>query len=407
MEKVPEERYEGWMFSPAPALTHEGRFSVFEYQLHKALLEQWLRSMYPGSGTRPTKPRDPSPRRSNRAIAAGKKDGGISVPIDGPNDEEPAASAAGPVSNTPAPATDGESGYSQDVPGSEASDKGVASVSAPGEAEVSSAPTPPQADREPNPSQGDAQPVGSQVDPAAPQAPSGAGSAAFPVPSPPAEEIGTPGPQHTAEPPLAASGPAEPVSGDPLTPSGPVPVEDEAGDGEEVPDWALSPRRRAERERAREAARPKPPALVEHGPMEWHQAWRDIAPPDLVVVLARQHLSELSDGVLLEYLAAVEKATAWLQSLRVLGLGEFAGRRTEPGSPLMGAEGYEQGTVKELSAHLHQSRGTLAPQLADAVQLCGHFPATVAAMGEGRVDLGRASAIVRGSRDLPAAVLPE
>ncbi|WP_262106698.1 HNH endonuclease signature motif containing protein [Arthrobacter sp. Marseille-P9274] len=141
--------------------------------------------------------------------------------------------------------------------------------------------------------------------------------------------------------------------------------------------------------------------------MEWFQAWRDIAPPDLVVVLARQDLSGLSDGVLLEYLAAVEKATAWLQSLRVVGLGEFAGRRTEPGSPLMGPEGYEQGTVKELSAHLHQSRNTLAPQLADAVQLCGHFPGTVAAMGEGRVDLGRASAIVRGSRDLPAAVLAE
>ncbi|WP_429596272.1 DUF222 domain-containing protein [Arthrobacter crystallopoietes] len=141
--------------------------------------------------------------------------------------------------------------------------------------------------------------------------------------------------------------------------------------------------------------------------MEWFQAWRDIAPLDLAVILARQDLSGLSDGVLLEYLAAVEKATAWLQSLRVVGLAEFAGRRTEPGSPLMGPEGYEQGTVKELSAHLHQSRGTLAPQLADAVQLCGHFPGTVAAMGEGRVDLGRASAIVRGSRDLPAAVLGE
>ncbi|MGF9663944.1 DUF222 domain-containing protein, partial [Arthrobacter crystallopoietes] len=205
----------------------------------------------------------------------------------------------------------------------------------------------------------------------------------------------------------AKSGEAEPVFADPLTASEPVPAADEAEDGEEVPDWALSPRRRVERERAREAARPKPPALVEHGPVEWFQAWRDIAPLDLAVILARQDPAGLADGVLLEYLAAVEKATAWLQSLRVVGLGEFAGRRTEPGSPLMGPEGYEQGTVKELCAHLHQSRGTLAPQLAVAVQLCGHFPGTVAAMGEGRVDLGRASAIVRGSRDLPAAVLGE
>ncbi|WP_336713933.1 HNH endonuclease signature motif containing protein [Arthrobacter sp. USHLN218] len=169
----------------------------------------------------------------------------------------------------------------------------------------------------------------------------------------------------------------------------------------------MSPAQRAKREQAREAAKPKPPALVEHGPVEWFQAWRDITPADLAVVLARQDLAGLADGVLLEYLAAVEKVTASWHAQRVRGLGEFASRRTEPGSPLMGAEGHDRGTVRELAAHLHQSQKTLVPELADAVQLCAHFPDTMAAMGEGRVDLGRATAIVRGSRDLPAAVLGE
>ncbi|WP_336714167.1 HNH endonuclease signature motif containing protein, partial [Arthrobacter sp. USHLN218] len=174
-----------------------------------------------------------------------------------------------------------------------------------------------------------------------------------------------------------------------------------------VPDWALSPAQRAKREQAREAAKPKPPALVEHGPVEWFQAWRDITPADLAAVLARQDPAGLADGVLLEYLAAVEKVTASWHAQRVRGLGEFASRRTEPGSPLMGAEGHDRGTVRELAAHLHQSQKSLVPELADAVQLCAHFPGTVAALGEGRVDLGRATAIVRGSRDLPAAVLGE
>ncbi|WP_336716657.1 hypothetical protein, partial [Arthrobacter sp. USHLN218] len=131
-----------------------------------------------------------------------------------------------------------------------------------------------------------------------------------------------------------------------------------------VPDWALSPAQRAKREQAREAAKPKPPALVEHGPVEWFQAWRDIAPADLAAVLARQDPAGLADGVLLEYLAAVEKVTASWQGLRVRGLGEFASRRTEPGSPLMGAEGYDRGTVRELAAHLHQSQKSLVPELA-------------------------------------------
>ncbi|WP_264797606.1 13E12 repeat family protein, partial [Arthrobacter mangrovi] len=157
----------------------------------------------------------------------------------------------------------------------------------------------------------------------------------------------------------------------------------------------------------REAAKPRPPALVEHGPVEWFQAWRDMTPADLAIVLARQDVKQLADGVLLEYLAAVEKVTASWQAARVRGLDEFASRRTEPGSLLMGPEGHDRGTVRELAAHLHQSQKTLVPDLADAVQLCAHFPATLEAMDQGRVDLGRATAIVRGSRDLPATVLPE
>jgi hypothetical protein len=200
-----------------------------------------------------------------------------------------------------------------------------------------------------------------------------------------------------------ASGSADPVSGDPEAVFGPVEDEDEGEGG--IPDWALSPAQRAKREKAREAAKPRPPALVEHGPVEWFQAWRDIAPADLAVVLARQDVKQLADGVLLEYLAAVEKVTASWQALRVRGLDEFASRRTDPGSPLMGAEGHDRGTVRELAAHLHQSQNTLHSELADAIQLCAHFPDTLAAMEEGRVDLGRATAIVRGSRDLPAGVL--
>ena len=141
--------------------------------------------------------------------------------------------------------------------------------------------------------------------------------------------------------------------------------------------------------------------------MEWFQAWRDITPSDLAIVLARQDVTELSDGVLLEYLAAVEKVSASWHAARVRGLDEFASRRTEPGSPFMGPEGHDRGTVRELAAHLHQSRKTLVPELADAVQLCAHFPATLEAMDAGRVDLGRATAIVRASRDLPANLLGE
>ncbi|WP_264797326.1 DUF222 domain-containing protein [Arthrobacter mangrovi] len=214
-------------------------------------------------------------------------------------------------------------------------------------------------------------------------------------------------PEGTEEPvaagPHAASGAGDPVAADPETVFGPV--EDEGEDG--IPDWALSPAQRAKREKAREAAKPRPPALVEHGPVEWFQAWRDITPADLAAVLARQNVKQLADGVLLEYLAAVEKVTASWQAARVRGLDEFASRRTEPGSLLMGPEGHDRGTVRELAAHLHQSQKTLHTDLADAVQLCAHFPATLEAMDEGRVDLGRATAIVRGSRDLPAAVLPE
>ncbi|WP_264797380.1 13E12 repeat family protein, partial [Arthrobacter mangrovi] len=169
----------------------------------------------------------------------------------------------------------------------------------------------------------------------------------------------------------------------------------------------MSPAQRAKREKAREAAKPRPPALVEHGPVEWFQAWRDMTPADLAIVLARQDVKQLADGVLLEYLAAVEKVTASWQAARVRGLDEFASRRTEPGSPLMGPEGHDRGTVRELAAHLHQSQKTLYTDLADAVQLCAHFPSTLEAMGQGLVDAGRATAIVRGSRDLPAAVLPE
>ncbi|EMY32478.1 HNH endonuclease, partial [Arthrobacter crystallopoietes BAB-32] len=73
----------------------------------------------------------------------------------------------------------------------------------------------------------------------------------------------------------------------------------------------------------------------------------------------------------------------------------------------MGPDGYARDAVREVAWHLHQSRQSVAAQLAEANHLCRYFPNTLAAMREGRIDAGRVQAILYGSRDLPVAVLPE
>ncbi|MCW2134011.1 HNH endonuclease signature motif containing protein, partial [Arthrobacter sp. VKM Ac-2550] len=70
------------------------------------------------------------------------------------------------------------------------------------------------------------------------------------------------------------------------------------------------------------------------------------------------------------------------------------------------AHGFSSCAATEIAAALAQPRGSAEKDLAEAAQLSQHLPATVEAMTAGNLDLPRATAIARGSADLPENLLP-
>ncbi|EMY34008.1 hypothetical protein D477_011846, partial [Arthrobacter crystallopoietes BAB-32] len=227
--------------------------------------------------------------RLGGTCAAGSTGGGITVPIGDPGDDEPDGGSADtnagiePLDADPAPAPEEEPA---------------------GDAAAAGSPEPVPA--------GDAAPAG-WPDPVPAANPD--------IPAADAAEDAAPAPGAATDP-ATRSGPAGPVEPDAAAESVDTgePVEEGAGpvDGrkgpsrrrvvDELPDWALSPAQRAKREKAREAARaaaqPRVPELVEHGPVEWHEAWREIEPTDLMVILARVDLARLDAAAVLDYVAA-------------------------------------------------------------------------------------------------------
>ncbi|EMY32786.1 HNH endonuclease, partial [Arthrobacter crystallopoietes BAB-32] len=378
MEDFGQQRSLEWLVTAAfPAAANAGS-SILEYQLHKAVLEQCLKAMYPDTAPGA----DPAVRRYRDTNGLGL------------------VHYAVPQHNLSAEPAEGPEG------GPFMLELAEPETAAPAQAEET---TP----RATEPAAANAAVVdGAPAVESAPTASDAAGAGAE-EPAPVAEPAGPAGVEPAAadsEPEDAAErAEAEALPSDPQ--SAARPVAKRASVVDQLPDWALSPAQRAKREKAREAARaaaePKRPALVEHGPVEWQDAWQQIEPRDLMLILPRVDRAALDDNGVLAYLGAVEKVGAYVASLRIQGLGEFAARRTKAGCPTMGPEGYAKGTAGEIGAYLHQSTRSLAPQLAEANHMCRYFPNTVAAMQEGRIDLGRASAIVSGSGNLPVALLPE
>jgi hypothetical protein len=141
-------------------------------------------------------------------------------------------------------------------------------------------------------------------------------------------------------------------------------------------------------------------------PVDWRDVWEQVAPARLAGLLAAVDVSSLSDADTLDYLAATGRMTAWGQSLKVRALARFAQHRTEDGTGSIGPEGYSRFAAGEIAPHIHQSRGSVSKELADAVQLWNWLPGTVAAMESGTIDLPRAAAIAHGARGLPDDLLP-
>ncbi|NMR29313.1 HNH endonuclease signature motif containing protein [Crystallibacter degradans] len=149
---------------------------------------------------------------------------------------------------------------------------------------------------------------------------------------------------------------------------------------------------------AKAAVLPEAPGLPE--------GWEDLAPEALTAVLGRIDPEALDDVGTIDYLQASAKTVAWLQSGRVKALNRFTELRPDEGAETGNAHGFSSCAATEIAAALAQPRGAAQKDLAEAAQLCGHLPATVEAMAAGEVDLPRATAIARGSADLPENLLP-
>jgi len=141
-------------------------------------------------------------------------------------------------------------------------------------------------------------------------------------------------------------------------------------------------------------------------PVDWRDVWEQVPPATLAVLLDAVDVCSLSDADTLDYLAATGRVTAWAQAMKVRGLARFAQHRTEDGTGITGHGGYSRFAAGEIAPHIHQSKGSVSKELADAVQLWNWLPGTVAAMESGTIDLPRAAAIAHGARGLPDDLLP-
>lgn len=136
------------------------------------------------------------------------------------------------------------------------------------------------------------------------------------------------------------------------------------------------------------------------------EGWEDLAPAALAGVLERIDPDGLDDVGTIDYLQASAKAVAWLQSGRVKALSRFTELRPAEGAETGNAHGFSSCAATEIAAALAQPRGAAQKDMTEAAQLCEHLPGTVEAMAAGNLDLPRATAIARGSADLPEELLP-
>jgi uncharacterized protein DUF222 len=129
--------------------------------------------------------------------------------------------------------------------------------------------------------------------------------------------------------------------------------------------------------------------------------------PDLVGWLSCAQASELDDAALTTSITAWRKVTSWAQAHELAAVAELARRRGVAGAGGSAGQDADAGTqerdpVAELEAGFAPNEVALALTLTQggaeywmelAVNLSGRLPATLAALGEGKIDLNRAKLI--------------
>ncbi|HCU96416.1 MAG TPA: hypothetical protein DHU96_28350, partial [Actinobacteria bacterium] len=137
--------------------------------------------------------------------------------------------------------------------------------------------------------------------------------------------------------------------------------------------------------------------------------------PDLAGWLSCGQASELDDAALTGSITAWRKLTSWAQAHELAAVAELARRRGVAGAGHAaggsGPGGREHDPVAELEADFAPSEVALALTLTQggaeywmelAVGLSGRLPATLAALGEGKIDLNRAKLIDQYTSSLDA-----
>jgi hypothetical protein len=125
--------------------------------------------------------------------------------------------------------------------------------------------------------------------------------------------------------------------------------------------------------------------------------------PGLAAVLAGVDPVAMSSHDLVEAMAGWERLASWVQARQVDVIAEFAGRRPGPYAPDSPGRTVSEFAADEIAARLAITRRAADLKLSVAVELAERLPGALRALGEGRIDLTKAKAIIEHTTHLAEA----
>jgi hypothetical protein len=125
--------------------------------------------------------------------------------------------------------------------------------------------------------------------------------------------------------------------------------------------------------------------------------------PGLAAVLGGVDPGAMSSHDLVEAIAGWERLASWVQARQVEVIAEFARRRPGPYSPDSSGRTVSEFAADEIAARLAITRRAADLKLSVAIELAERLPGAQRALGEGRIDLTKAKAIIEHTTHLAEA----